>query len=322
MNSKVNDLKSAINMIDDYAAIAIGGSTYGRHPIAAIHEVVRQHKRNLSVYGWSNDHDIDVLLSGGCLREIQSFYESNKGDKDMHSAKKHGTRYIEQPKDFAISRFQAGATGTDFSIIKDPFNSLKQNEYTKQITCPFTNNNYIALKAFKPDVAIIHAHFADRHGNVVLNQNRVIENDVDFSIAKSANYTIVTVEQIVSEESIKELSETGNILYGEFVDVVVEAPFGAYPTSCDSFYTEDKEFLNLFNKRTKTSTEAIALLEEYIYGKDNWSDFLNKVGIRKLLSLGRKDSKSGNYQIERKASDEQKLLNSLNNNIALNPSRN
>lgn len=66
--SKVLRLSEAIGMIPDGAVVAVGGNTFHRAPGAALHELVRQGKRDLTVVKTAGSYDVDVLAGAGLLR--------------------------------------------------------------------------------------------------------------------------------------------------------------------------------------------------------------------------------------------------------------
>ncbi|WP_243299305.1 CoA transferase subunit A [Bacillus litorisediminis] len=284
MTTKVKSLKEAISIVEDHATIGVGGSLYGRCPAAAIYEIIRQRKQDLSIYCWSYSNLLDLIVAGKCVREIQS---SDVGHTNFFRSQvdKGKVSFIKHSPKAAVERFRAGAEGLEFSVLKaSQLEEETFNEFISTISSPFANENHLVMKAFTPDVAIVHAHKADMNGNVQFDRNRDVENDTDLLIAKSAKYTIVTVEQIVSENSIG-TSPIETVLSGEYVDAVVEAPFGAYPSSCDGHYGEDFAHQSYLNERSQSESGLASYLEEYVYGTENWQDLLNKVGVRTLLSL-------------------------------------
>jgi glutaconate CoA-transferase subunit A len=72
---------------------------------------------------------------------------------------------------------------------------------------------------------------------------------------------------------------------------VVRAQFGSHPYSADGYYVPDAEHINLYlsaaNNWLKTGDRAQldAYLEEFIIGPADHAGYLERVGIRKLLSL-------------------------------------
>src|SRR4029078_1183162 len=63
------------------------------------------------------------------------------------------------------------------------------------ITCPFTGEKLAAVPAHRPDVGIVHAQRADRHGNVQLWGILGVQKEVVLASAR----TIATVEEAVDE---------------------------------------------------------------------------------------------------------------------------
>lgn len=291
--SKEISMYGAISRVEDGAHVAIGGSLIRRHPMAAIHEMIRQGKRALTIYGWNNATDFDLLIGAGCVKEAHSSYVglANAGQaRNFRRAVESGElRFVDHSETTAIDRFRAGASGISFMPSKTLLNSElpKNDEHSIPMKCPFTGEPYVALKAFAPDFAIIHAHKADRRGNVQLDQERMMNNEIDVLIAKSAKSVIVTVEQTVSEETIIE-SPNLTVLPRVFVDMVVEAPYGAHPTSCDTRYNHDIDHLQLYEKATRTSAGSARYVEEYVANTKDWNGYLEHIGLSRLMELTRR----------------------------------
>jgi glutaconate CoA-transferase subunit A len=293
LKTKLVTMMDAISRIHDGAHVAIGGSLVRRHPMAAIREIIRQNKKNLTLYGWNNSFDFDLLIGAGCVKEAHSscvgLVNAGQAHNFRRAVENQMIRFVDHSETTAIDRFRAGASGIDFIPSKTPLHSdlCRNDEYSKKITCPFTNERYIALKAFTPDVAIIHAHRADKYGNVQLDLRRMMENETDILIAKSAKLVIVTVEQIVSEETIIE-DPFLTVLPKVFVDLVIEAPYGAHPTSCDTRYNSDMVHLLEYAEQSKTPEGAAQYIKEYVNDIKSSEHYLEKIGLERLLKLTRK----------------------------------
>ncbi len=67
MIDKTTTLTEAISAIPDGARIALGGNTLHRGPGAAVHELVRQGKRNLELVKTAGAYDVDLLCAAGCV---------------------------------------------------------------------------------------------------------------------------------------------------------------------------------------------------------------------------------------------------------------
>jgi glutaconate CoA-transferase subunit A len=136
------------------------------------------------------------------------------------------------------------------------------------------------VAALKIDFFIVHAQEADRHGNVLIRGTK----GLDPSYLGAARKIIVSVEKIVDNFEI-----TQNCIFipASRDMTIVEAPMGAYPTSCLPHYVTDyraiKNYVssNLDEKNLSVRTErekfvrgAAALTLEQIetYIKENSSD--------------------------------------------------
>jgi len=133
-------------------------------------------------------------------------------------------------------------------------------------------------------VAIIHAHTADRHGNVQLDDLHWPDNDADTFIGWSGKTTIVTVEQLVSDEAIRARPER-TILPRDAVTCVVEAPYGAYPCACDSRYTYDLSFVGDYYAASASAESFRRHLDQWVFGVRDHAEFLERVGVDRLLTI-------------------------------------
>jgi glutaconate CoA-transferase subunit A len=112
---------------------------------------------------------------------------------------------------------------------------------------------------------------------VQLDTVRMMDNEMDIYIAKSAKVNIVSVEEIVDEAEIIR-TPTQTMLPKLFVDHVVHLPFGAHPNSCDTRYDFDLEHGELYQERAKTPEGFARYLDEYVYGTADETEYLAKVG--------------------------------------------
>jgi glutaconate CoA-transferase subunit A len=99
----------------------------------------------------------------------------------------------------------------------------------KTVQDPYSKQEYIAFPALSVDVMVIHASEADHSGNAKAHGNRALDRE----LALAADRVIITAERVVERL-------TGPLeLAGVGVDFVVEAPRGAWPTSCYPDYPLD-----------------------------------------------------------------------------------
>lgn len=280
--SKLTTAREAIAQIPDGAKIALGGSLIRKAPMALVRELVRQNKRDLTLYSWSAGMDYDMLIGAGCVKEAWSSYCGlfNLGiAKNFRRAvEAQNIRFVDLSETCCKDKFRAAVFGNTFAISKTPLHTdIMRNPEFKEITCPFTGEKFVAMEAFYPDFSLIHAHRADRYGNVQLDTIRMMDNELDILIAKSAKVSIISVEEIVEEEEIIR-TPTQTVLPKLFVDHVIHLPMGAHPNSCDTRYDFDLEHGEYYQQCAASPEGFQKYLNEYVYGTADEAAYLEKLG--------------------------------------------
>jgi acyl CoA:acetate/3-ketoacid CoA transferase alpha subunit len=274
--------------VADGSYVKLGGFGQVRTSMSAIHEIVRQRKRGLVVAGHTTSHDLDVLLSGGCVAKIEVAYSFGHEFRPQRSAT--GPRLIREGKlevsewsnaSFAW-RLKAAAMGLSFiparfMLATDTFNYSG----AKEVACPFTNKTYCALPALYPDVAIIHVNRCDRYGNAFIKGMVIADDDA----AMASRRVIVSAEEIVDEEYF--LSDPDRTVIPYYcVDAVVASPMGSYPCEMPGLYWFDEGFIAAYIKSTHDPAALAAHLDRFYYGTSGWEDHLRKAaGAEKLEQL-------------------------------------
>jgi len=295
MKVKQKSLADAVALINDGDVVGIGGHTARRHPMALVREIVRQRKQRLHVVGWNNGVDMDLLIGAGCVETVETSYiglgSFGLAPNFRRAAEQGRIRVIEHSETTAMDRFRAASIGLPFFPSKTGLGTdmLETTPSLKPITDPFTGERWVAVQAIVPDVAIIHAHTGDICGNVQLDPERWHDNSPDVMIARSAKKTIVSVEQIVSDETIR-ARPIDTILPRVDVTCVVEAPFGAHPCCCDARYDYDLEHFSLYRDSAQGEADFERYVAQWIDQPGSHEAYLDKVGARRLMAIARKRS--------------------------------
>ncbi len=290
MTSKVASLPEAIALVKDGNTVALGGHTLRRHPMAAVAEIIRQRKRDLHLLGWNSGIDFDMLVGAGCARIVETSFVGISGfglARNFRRAAEGGSIEIRELSEISgLDMFRAGAMGVPFmaSSVLMGTDIPATNPRIAMVTSPFDGRPYTAVGAAQPDVAIIHAHTADLHGNVQLDAAHWPDNDADVFIGWAGKTTIVTVEQLVSDEAIRGRPEF-TILPRDAVTCVVEAPYGAYPCACDSRYTYDLTYIADYYAASADLESFGKYLDRWVFGAADHDAYLDLVGLDRLLAI-------------------------------------
>jgi len=124
---------------------------------------------------------------------------------------------------------------------------------------PYGSGDVVVIPPIRPDVALIHVQEADEDGNLRIHGSPY----EDVLLAKASARVIATAERIVPRERFVAQPEL-TALPGFLVDLVVEAPRGAWPTSCAGQYGYDKDYLTTYAQAAKTDEDFRTFVAERI----------------------------------------------------------
>ena len=234
-------LKDAIaRHVKDGASVALEGLTH-LIPHAAAHEIIRQGRRDLTLMRMTPDMIYDQLIGMGCVKKLIFSYAGNPGVgllRRMRDAVENGWPQpleIEEHSHAAMAHaYEAGASNMPCAIMRGYIGAgLKQvNPNIRSLTCPFTGEELAAFPALNPDVGIIHAHKADRKGNVLLEGIVGVQKET----VLAARAAIVTVEEVVDDLGAH---VNACVLPGWIINAVCLVPGGAHPSYVQGVYARD-----------------------------------------------------------------------------------
>ncbi len=268
--------------VNDGDFLFIGGYIC-RPPFAAIHEIIRQKKRDLTVTRSNAADDFDMLIGAGCVKRFIATFLSlglyglaRCYRRSMEKGIPHKIELEEYTNLSLPLMLMAGAMGMPFVPVKDMVGTdlmkirsfMGDNKY-KMIDSPFDGTPTMVVPALRPDIAIIHVQQADEEGNA---QMWGIGGDCKWG-ANAAKKVIVSCERIVSRETVgKDPSRT--IVPSFKVVAVTEEPFGAHPGYTPGFYDVDLQFGNLYKEASNTVEGFQAFLDEWVFGVKDRTEYV------------------------------------------------
>ena len=238
-------LRDAIaGTVRDGMTVALEGFTH-LIPYAAGHEIIRQGRRDLTLIRMTPDLLYDQMIGMGCASAMVFSWGGNPGVGSLRrfrDAVESGwpapLRVVEHSHAAMASAWEAGAAGLPFAVFRGYQGaSLPDvNPDIRTVVCPFTGEQLAAVPALRPDVGIIHAQRADRHGNVLLEGILGVQKEV--VLASSA--AVVTVEEVVDDLAAPGLNAC--VLPHWTIDAVAVVPRGAHPSYATGYYDRDNAF--------------------------------------------------------------------------------
>ncbi len=284
--SRVLDEIEAARWIEDGMTVAVGAPA----PMALVRQLIRRGVKGLTVI--DSGPSLDMLIAAGCVRKVISYYAGGGFEipvlPSFRRAVEGGEIEVwECEEGILCAGLQAAAQALPFTPWRGGVGtSLPDvNPDLKLMKDPIRGETLIAVPAIVPDVAILHAALADAHGNV---QHLGGPGWLDLYLHRAADRTIVQVERIVANEDIRREPWATTIAPAE---AIVRAPWGAHPFYSRGFYVQDKGHLRGYIDAANAAArgeggEALdAYLSRYCREPATHADYLERIGIRRLLSL-------------------------------------
>lgn len=282
MKRKLMSIADAVQGLESGSTIAVGGSLLRRQPMALVREIIRQDVTDLTLLTWATSLATDMLVAARAVRAWEGIYVGfwwyGLAPNFRQAVQAGDISVTDRSESFMTARFRAAAMGLPFL----PVAAIRGIGSTDRgsvpiVTCPFTGRVLHAAGAVQPDLTILHGYRGDEYGNVAWPAHRD-SDDLDLIMAAGARRLVVTVEEIVPHEEIK---RTPNLTYIPHVkvDAICEAPFGAYPSSCDTVYDEDADEIRHWMEVSRDPVRLAEYLERTVLSVPDHESFLaDRVG--------------------------------------------
>jgi acyl CoA:acetate/3-ketoacid CoA transferase alpha subunit/acyl CoA:acetate/3-ketoacid CoA transferase beta subunit len=272
--------------IPDESLLALGGFGHVRVSMAVVYEIIRQRKRHLLLTGKTAVHDLDVLVGSGCVDQVEVAYSFGHELRGLSPASRRAVETGKCKVTGEISnagfqwRFLAAMMGLPFIPTRVMLGTDTFTHSSAQtMVDPYSGKPVCLLPACYPDVAVIHVPRCDMYGNAQIDGIMV----EDFELSRAARHLIVTTEKIVDSSLIRgEPWKTVIPFY--LVSAVVETPFGSHPCQMPYQYFFDEDHIGEWLSESASEEGVQRYLEKYVYGVQDFSEYLQLVGGKKKLA--------------------------------------
>jgi glutaconate CoA-transferase subunit A len=286
---KLVSMREAIaTYVSDGDSVAMEGFT-GFICFAAGHEIIRQRRRDLTLIRMTPDLIYDQMIAAGTAKKLIFSYMGNPGVGSLYCIRRAVEKGIPLPLELEeyshyglVGRYAAGASRLPFFPLRSYIGSdmIEANPLIKVIDEPYGTGKIAVVPPLNPDVAILHAQRADRHGNTQLWGLLGMQKEVAFA----SKHVIVVVEEVM-DESVIRADPNRTLIPGLIVNAVVQEPYGAHPSYVQGYYDRDNESYLTWDKLSQDQAAVVAWLDEWVYGLENHAAYVRKISQAYLDKL-------------------------------------
>jgi glutaconate CoA-transferase, subunit A len=289
-SSKLMTMRDAIAQhMPSGAMVLLGAQMEQMIPFSAGHELIRQGRRDLTVVGPISDILFDQLIGAGCVSRVMAAWVGNVSAGVGYCLRRATEQNIPRRIDMTdYSNFtmalalHAAALGIPFLPTYSTLGSdlLKKNANLREFVSPVNEDKLVAVRAVRPDVAILHVQRADESGNSHIWGSLGVAVDG----ARAARKVIIVAEEIVSPEVIAS-DPNRTLVPGFLVAAVVHDPGGAHPSPVQGYYGRDHEFFSEYHTQSRELQDFERWLEEWVVRVADRRSYLDQLGASRIEQL-------------------------------------
>jgi len=290
LTSKRRSLAEAIReQVHDGDAVALGLALESGIPFAAVHEIIRQRRKDLTLIGPISDMAFDQLIAAGTVAKVIAAWVGNVaggsgyGFRRAYEQGQPRRIVMEDHSNFTIGlALKAAAMGLPYlpTFTGIGGDIVRGHPRIRPIEDPFGGPGLLAVGALKPDVAIVHVQRADASGNAHLWGNLGLTVEA----AYAARRTIVVCEEIVPDDVIRS-DPNRTMIPGFLVTAVVEEPGAALPSSVQGYWRRDFETFLRYHQLSKTAPGYESWLKEWVLDLPDRPAYLRHMGDAAVQGL-------------------------------------
>jgi glutaconate CoA-transferase, subunit A len=289
-DSKLMTMREAIAQhVPSGSMVLLGAQLEQMIPFAAGHELIRQGRRDLTLVGPISDILFDQLIGAGCVSRTMAAWIGNVSagvGYCFRRAVEHGIPKRLETVDYSnftlALALHGGALGVPFMPTYATLGSdlLKKNGNLREFSSPVSEEKLVAVRALRPDIAIINVQRADPQGNAHVWGSLGVAIDG----ARASRKVILVAEEIV-EPSVIASDPNRTLIPGVLVAAVVHEPGGAHPSPVQGYYGRDHAFFTDYHDRTRSVQDFETWLTQWVLQPKDRSEYRSRLGAGRLDAL-------------------------------------
>lgn len=244
MLDKRMSAEDVVAQLRDGMTLGIGGWSTRRKPMALVRAIMRSALRDLTIVSYGGP-DVGLLCAAGKVRKLVfAFVSLDHYPLDPHfraARQSGGIEVLELDEGMFHWGLRAAAMNLPFLPTRAGIGTdiIRQQGFDfKTVTSPYADGEeLVAMPALNLDAALIHTHRSDQKGNIL-----TLSPDPFFDelFARAAPLCFACSERIVTTAELDmEANARFALVERARISGVVEAPFGAHPTSAAPDYHLD-----------------------------------------------------------------------------------
>lgn len=214
--------------VPDGARVSIGGFHFVRQPIRLIEAIAARRPRGLAHVQWGGSLGLEILLEADavdhlvfCFDSLELFGSAPNFRAGLESGRVTADEYTALELHHALL---AAAMNLPSLPLQAPVGSWRVKDPPK--------DGLVASPSIDVDIVLLHAPRADTAGNIEIAGAQ----GLDRTLAFAGRRVLVTVEEIVEMGAF---TNRAAVIPRQFVQAIAVVPGGAWPTSCQPFYSTD-----------------------------------------------------------------------------------
>ncbi len=269
-----------VAQLRDGMTIGIGGWGPRRKPMALVREILRSGLKDLTVVAFGGP-EIGMLWAAGKLKKAVYGFVSLDAipvEPYFRKARQAGAiEVMEIDEGMLVLGLRAAGWRMPFLPTRVGLGTdvLTYNPGFKTIQSPYADGEtLLAMPAIPLDVALVHVDRADRLGNIQVDGP---DHYFDDLYARAAQHCFVSTEELVDRLDLTHSDIVQRSTFERMlVTGVVEAPFGAHPTSWPPRYGADMDHLKKYAASAGEDDGWKSYVDEFIGGGEQ--NYIDKAG--------------------------------------------
>ncbi|MDF3073451.1 MAG: CoA synthetase [Alphaproteobacteria bacterium] len=209
----------------------------------------------------------ELLIGSGAIKTLETsaitLGEYGTAHRFVQGLKGKQFRMLDATCPAVHAAIQAAGKGVPFAPLRGMLGTdlLERRADWKVIDNPFSaeEDPIVLLPALRCDIAMFHAPYADRNGNVFIGRRREL-----VAMAHASETAFVTVEEVRDVDLLASEETAAGCLAAAYVGGVAEAPRGAWPLHLWDLYGYDEGHLKTYSEMARSTEGFERYLDQFV----------------------------------------------------------